>query len=127
MEVKKIKRYSVELVKNHPDHVFIFGDNLCGIGCGGQAQIRYCQNAHGIPTKSKPSQLSNSFFTDKNYESNIAHINKALDSIPKYYKVIVFPEDGLGTGLAELPTRAPKTYAYLNKAINERYGDVYDC
>ena len=126
MEVKKIKRYSVDLVEQNPDHVFIFGDNICGIGRGGQAQIRYCKNAHGIPTKLKPSQLPDSYFSDDSYDSNIAHINKALDSIPKYYKVIVFPEDGLGTGLAELPQRAPKTYAYLNNAINERYGAIYE-
>ena len=126
MEVKKIKRYSVDLVRSSPDHVFIFGNNLLDYGKGGQAIIRDEPNAHGIPTKLKPSQLPGSYFSDDSYESNIAHIQKALDTIPKHYKFIVFPEDGLGTGLAELPTRAPKTYAYLNKAINERYGDIYE-
>jgi hypothetical protein len=38
---------------------------------------------------------------------------------------IVFPEDGLGTGLAELPVRAPKTFDFLVKTINEKFGDIY--
>ena len=35
------------------------------------------------------------------------------------YDALIFPKDGLGTGLAELPKRAPKTYKYLNKAIQK--------
>lgn len=31
---------------------------------------------------------------------------------------VVIPEDGLGTGLAQLPQRAPKTYGYLRRALD---------
>jgi hypothetical protein len=125
-EVRKIKRYSVNLVDSMPDCVFIFGDNLIAAGCGGQAQIRYCKNSHGIPTKKLPSNSSESFFTDDEFELNKKAIDSALESIPSEYKTIVFPEDGLGTGLADLPNKAPRTYAYLNYAINRKFGHIYD-
>lgn len=125
MQVKKIKRYSVELVRENPDFVFIFGDNLLGIGGGGQAVIRNEPNSYGVPTKKAPSMSSNSFFNDLEYDENIEHITKAINNIPEGYKAIVFPEDGLGTGLAELPVRAPKTFEFLVKTINEKFGDIY--
>jgi hypothetical protein len=124
-QIKKIKRYSTELVNANPDSLFIFGDNLIKRGTGGQAAIRYCSNAYGIPTKKLPSNNSDAFFTDSEYEKNIGHINSAINNIPASYNSIVFPEDGLGTGLAQLPTKAPKTYAYLVNTLNERFGNVY--
>ena len=126
MIVKKIKRYSVEMCENNPKCLFIFGCNLLKVGLGGQAIIRKCPNAYGIPTKKLPSQLANSYFSDSDYEENIEHIKKAIDEIPTNYKAIIFPTDGLGTGLADLPNKAPKTYAFLNKYINSKFGDVYE-
>ena len=35
------------------------------------------------------------------------------------YDCIYFPEDGIGTGLAKLPTKAPRTYDYLVKIISD--------
>jgi hypothetical protein len=32
-------------------------------------------------------------------------------------KTVVVPTDGLGTGLAELPTRAPKIFAFIENRI----------
>jgi len=49
-----------------------------------------------------------------------------ISSLPTNFKCVVFPEDGLGTGLAELPQRAPKTYAHLISAINSKFGDIYE-
>jgi len=125
MQVKKLKRYTVDSVRSNPECVFIFGDNLLGIGGGGQAIIRNEPNSYGIPTKKSPSMSSNSFFMDSEYDQNVDIINKAIENIPSGYDCIVFPEDGLGTGLAELPTRAPKTFSYLVDAINKRFGDIY--
>jgi hypothetical protein len=125
MQVKKLKRYTVDVVRENPDCVFIFGDNLLGIGQGGQAIIRNEPNAHGIPTKKAPSMSSKSFFSDSEYDQNVDAINNAIENIPSGYDCIVFPEDGLGTGLAELPVRAPKTFSYLVDTINKKFGDIY--
>ena len=114
------------MAEANPDCLFVFGDNEKKFGCGGQASIRYCSNAYGIPTKKSPTMANSAFFTDSEYDKNVAHIDKAIANIPSGYDTIVFPSDGLGTGLAELPKRAPKTYAYLVSAINKRFGKLYD-
>ena len=31
----------------------------------------------------------------------------------------MLPEDGFGTGLSQLPTKAPKTFEYVNKQIEK--------
>jgi len=123
--IKKIKWYSIDLLKSNPDCVFIFGDNLLHYGKGGQAIIRDEPNAYGIPTKKTPSMHDNAFFVDSEYEENCAHILKAIENIPKEYKTVVFPEDGLGTGLAQLHITAPKTFKFLNDTINSKFGDIY--
>ncbi len=125
MKIKKIKWYTVDLVRSNPDHCFIFGDNLIGIGKGGQAIIRDEFNAHGVPTKRTPSMDEDAFFYDEDYEENCMHILASLDSIPQDFEYLVFPEDGLGTGLAMLPQTGPKTYRFLVDEINKRFGEVY--
>ena len=102
-----------EDLRLEPNKIFLFGDNLTGQGFGGQArEMRGEPNAIGIPTKKRPSNTEDSFFTDREYYSNVEAIKKAFDSIPKG-RDIVIPKALLGTGLARLPERAPKTYAYL--------------
>jgi hypothetical protein len=125
MNTIKHKWYTIELCRKNLDCVFIFGDNLIRRGNGGQAIIRFEPNAYGVPTKKLPSMHENSFFSDDEFDDNIKHISKALDNIPTQFSTIVFPEDGLGTGLAELPKRAPLTYKWLVNEINRRFGEVY--
>ena len=109
-ESERILRHDLRV---NPDKIFLFGDNLMQTGFGGQArEMRGEPNAIGIPTKKRPDNMVDSFFTDREYHSNIEAIKKAFDSIPKG-KDIVIPKAGLGTGLARLPERAPKTYEYL--------------
>lgn len=110
--------------KNNPTWLFVFGDNDIKKGLKGQAVIRNCSNAIGIPTKKYPSLMISSFYSDDEYKLNCKKIDNAICDIivllkTKKYDHIIFPEDGLGTGLAELPKRAPKTYDYLNKSIKQ--------
>ena len=120
-----MKMITRSYVQEHPDFIFLFGDNLQKRGMGGQAkEMRGEPNAIGIPTKKKPTMDEDAFFTDKELEENKAHIDHAIleiwnikDEYDNKKDVIVIPEDGLGTGLAQLPERAPKTYAYLKKRI----------
>lgn len=109
-------------------YLFVYGDNDKKIGCKGQSIIRNMTNSIGIPTKKSPTLKLESFYTDDEYEDNVRKINEAIGKVmirSKEYEKIVFPRDGLGTGLAQLPKRAPKTYEYLRSQLNERFG-IYE-
>jgi len=56
----------------------------------------------------------------KVYLGNIILTNFAISVIidkAKNYEEIVLPKDGFGTGLSQLPQKAPMTYLYLNKVV----------
>jgi hypothetical protein len=100
--------------------LFIYGDNWLHQGYGGQAIIRDEPNTFGVPTKHKPYNSDDSFFSDDTYDANIEAFKLvilALIEKSRNYDYIVFPKDGLGTGLAKLPEKAPKTYKYMCEAI----------
>ncbi len=113
-------------VQKKNDYIFIYGDNDVKVGKGGQAIIRYEPNAMGIPTKKFPGYNLKAYYTDSELDANKAKIDNAINNIvyrlkskKVQYKGIVLPEDGLGTGLADLENKAPETFKYLNKKINE--------
>lgn len=126
MEIKIIKRYDEKMARENPNWLFIYGDNLVGRGKGGQAIIRDEPNAYGIPTKKRPDYNPESFMTDYELEANKKHITEAVEGMPiSQYDAVVFPEDGLGTGLARLPELAPKTFRFLVNLLNEKFENVY--
>ena len=113
--------WSIDDVNNYPHALFVYGDNNVHKGEGGQAIIRNLPNIIGIPTKKYPSNHPDAFYSDIDYVANIRNIDNAINSIilrSKSYKYVVLPEDGFGTGLARLPTKAPKTYNYLLESID---------
>jgi len=122
-EVKIFEGHWTRLdVNSNTNYLFVFGDNDIKQGMGGQAIIRNEPNAFGIPTKKLPSMSSNSFYTDNEYDKNIKKINKAIYKIIKEfmknkYTTLVLPKDGLGTGLAQLNVKAPKTFKFLDNKI----------
>ncbi len=113
--------YRADLRAN-PNLLYLFGDNLARRGLGGQAkEMRGEPNAVGVPTKRKPSRSSDAFFSDAQFEDNARAINEALEPVQSHLLaggIVVIPLDGLGTGLSELPTRAPKTNAFLEDCLN---------
>jgi len=114
--------WKISDVKSNPKWLFVYGDNNVQIGKGGQAIIRDLDNTIGIPTKKYPSNDPKSFYTDADYDDNCKRITNVIKQIIKlatYYDNIVFPENGFGTGLAKLPTKAPDTYNYLINAIDK--------
>jgi DNA polymerase elongation subunit (family B) len=116
-----------DIVKDNPKKIFIFGDNDEKSGYGGQAkEMRGEANTIGIPTKKKPDMTDDSFYTDNEFELNKKKINyvitQILDKIKNGYD-IVLPTNGIGTGLSQLNTKAPKTYKFLITSLNaiEKY------
>jgi hypothetical protein len=129
MIVIKQKWIKREDLQNNPNIIYLFGDNQLRTGLGGQAkEMRGEPNAVGIATKMSPSEFMsddtlefNKSIIDDDFnkvKSKLAKLNNFWDWV-KGRVVVVIPADGLGTGLAELPTRAPKTYAYLCEKLEQ--------
>ena len=123
----------------YPNRLYAFGDNMARLGYGGQArEMRGEPNAVGIPTKWAPTTNEKAYFTDDILVPPIPYITteqmlkfhpnqRVIDSIDKGFAKlrdylaaggeVVIPTDGLGTGLSELPTRAPRIHAYIEAWI----------
>jgi len=110
MPIKYVKFITREMVQAEPDARFVFGDNLARVGLGGQAgAVRGEPNAIGVATKRAPGMADGDFFTDTAdcrdaVLADLRAVRKAIDED----LIVYVPADGLGTGLSELPTRAPK-------------------
>jgi uncharacterized protein YihD (DUF1040 family) len=106
-------------LRNHPNMQFLFGDNMVRKGFGGQAkEMRGEPNAVGIPTKWSPGMKEQDFFTDDDFDKVKDEIDASFNKI-KSNVVLIIPAKGVGTGLAELPQRAPKIYSYILEKIKE--------
>lgn len=111
MPIKFMKRYTRELIQAHPDWLFVFGDNFARAGYGGQAkEARGEPNAVGIPTKRRPQRDESAYLTDIDFEEWQLKTKQDWARISVWLErsdTVVWPMDGIGTGLAELSERAP--------------------
>ncbi len=107
---------TVEMCKQHPNAIFVFGDNLLQRGKAGQAVIRECSNAFGIPTKRVPSMNKDAFFSDTIDEYAI--VKQKLIYLWNNHiegKEIVLPANKIGSGLAKLKVYSPKIEALIDR------------
>ena len=111
-----------ETLAQHPDKLFLFGDNEHRRGKGGQAKIRDWGHAHGIRTKAAPHHGDSAFWSDDNYDANVAMIDEDIEAALATGKQLVLPEAGWGGGYSQLPTRAPQTNEYLQGRYQELLG-----
>lgn len=119
---------NIKLCKDNPEAIIVFGDNLIKRGKAGQAQIRDCPNAFGVPTKRLPSMAENAFFSDK--EDEIKIVKSLLANLIEQHKngkLIILPSNPIGSGLALLAVKSPKIqtlvdefYVYAKKDINDQ-------
>lgn len=120
MPIIHIKRYSPATCRKYKHWYFVYGDNMQHKGKAGQACIRDEDNAIGLPTKWAPGRLNVDYFKDDNYpHSSIDFALEQIETRLKQGHVVVIPDDGLGTGLAQLPDRAPKVYQYILNRIKQ--------
>lgn len=131
MPIARVERFSLELCRSLPDALFVFGDNDRRVGSGpraGQAVIRHEPNAHGIRTKRAPSMEGWAFYSDRNLATLKAQLMVDIKPVMAALTrgaTVVLPSDGLGTGRAELPQRAPRFFSLLCRtleALERRYG-----
>lgn len=112
-------------LRANPSRIYVFGDNMVRRGLGGQArEMRGESNAIGVPTKWCPGTDTLDYFDDHDWQGCAVHMAidgafNAIEAALELGKDVVIPSDGLGTGLAELPTRAPKIHAYIEDRIRE--------
>lgn len=124
MRVLYMDQWTAKTAKENPTWLFLFGDNDKGVGKKGQALLRGQPNAVGIPTKKTARLYSSAFYTDEEYETNCKKITDALahaDDVLQQgnYEAIVLSSGGLGTGLAQLDQRAPRTFAFLGMVMDD--------
>ena len=112
-----VTRYSRAVAQATPGALFVFGDNLAGTGLGGQAgALRGEPNAVGIPTKQTPEDDDGAYFTDADLPRVTPLIDAAFEKLTRRLDAggdIWWPAAGVGTGLAQLPARAPAIAAYI--------------
>lgn len=119
------------MLKDNPKTLFVFGDNLMERGLGGQAkEMRGEPNAVGIPTKRAPSMAVSAFFHNGDFDTFVATVAPIFMRLFKYTIAggeVVWPRDGVGTGLAALQDRAPKLWLFLedNRKLLEKLGEPY--
>lgn len=114
--------YSSDL-RNNPDVLYVFGDNVERVGIGGQArEMRGEPNAHGVATKWTPGHGNSDYF----YDAQIVKVKQIIDkdfaevvNALEHGAIVVIPEDGLGTGLSKLNITAPKVLAYIEEWIEK--------
>lgn len=121
---ESIAMYSVETVRQNPQKIFVFGDNLLRRGRGGQAVIRFEENSFGIPTKRSPGMHDADFFSDREdeFDSVKSSLRELYRKAAHEKRIIVFPSAGLGTGLAQMPSRSPRLYEEMCLILAKHFG-----
>lgn len=115
--------YNVKRCEENPNSLFVFGDNQKDRrGFGGQSCIRNEINAVGIATKKNIYE----YFSDNDYWDNIKVINNDIFKVKEMYindmyTSLIFPSQGLGTGLSNLHVVAPRTFLYLCERLLDEF------
>lgn len=108
------------MLRAEPEARFVFGDNVARRGLGGQAkEMRGEPNAIGVVTKWRPNSAAQDFFSDDDPDIQSA-VEKDLRKVTDFLGggfTVYFPSDGIGAGLSELPTRAPKLHQYITDYV----------
>jgi len=97
----KIPKYiTAEFLRENPNMVFVFGDNLIRKGKGGAAKLRDEPNTYGFITKKYPNNEDSSFFRPLEYVelfwAELALLSSEIEKHPEKTYLI----SKLGGGLA---------------------------
>ena len=120
MPIEIIHRYSREDL-SQPGQALCLRRQFRPHGHGGQArETRGEPNAIGIGTKKAPTYDGADFLTDGEYAQDVHAI---LADFERFFGPPTGPDgrlagDGIGTGIAQLPARAPLTLRFINTLID---------
>lgn len=114
-------------LQNNRSVLYLFGDNHCRVGYGGQAkEMRGEINGIGIRTKWRPGYSVKDFFNDKDRDKVISMWEDDFSEPIDHHRaggVVVIPSAGLGTGYSQMDTRCPLLYQTLLEMIELAFGD----
>jgi hypothetical protein len=108
MKYAKTKRFYIDMEKKitksylrqNPDHIFVFGDNLIRKGKGGAAILRDEPNVYGFNTKKLPNNNEGSFYKPDEYRQKFeVELKRLIEEIERFPNKI-FMISKLGGGLA---------------------------
>ncbi len=109
-----------DYANKHPKYLFIYGDNDERSGYGGLAkELRGTKNSIGIRVKKKPGLDADAFYNDseikENTEKICSDINEIIELINSgKYDIIIYPKNGIGTGLAKMKENCSETFNNMN-------------
>lgn len=114
--------YREDLRRNYAAGVpalYVFGDNIKRVGYGGQArEMRGEPNAVGVATLNAPGVYFRNDPVSVDAQKRI--IDRDMKPLFEHLKnggIIIFPSDGIGSGLARLQSASPDTWDYLQEKL----------
>lgn len=106
-------------LRANPSVLYVFGDNEIRCGMGGQAgEMRGEPNAIGVATLAAPGD----YWTEADAQRQCAVIDQDMARLFSALNVggaVVFPIDGIGSGLARLEEASPTTWVHLQTRIQQ--------
>ena len=89
-----------QYVDEHPNVIFVYGDNLLHRGRGGAAVLRWHHQSYGFVTKRRPSWTDDAFYHPDEYRSVFdQELSRLLDQI-RSHPDRIYLISKLGSGLA---------------------------
>jgi hypothetical protein len=113
------KRYTRAEIRGNPGRLYVFGDNVARLGRGGQArECRGEPNVVGIVTKWQPATDPAAYFHDHDLDRVRWSIQQDFRTLADHLRSggdVVWPADGVGTGLARLSSTAPAIADFIER------------
>jgi len=80
-------KITAKYLKDHPDQIFVYGDNTTRKGKGGAAALRDEPNSYGFITKKHPNNREGSFYKPDEYciiyQEEISKLKRLIESSPR--------------------------------------------
>jgi len=106
-----------EFLKDHPECIFVFGDNLIRYGKKGAAELRDEPNTYGFITKKAPSFKDSAYYRSEEYKPLFEKEWQKLIDLIESNPDKIFLISKLGSGLAN-------KYNIYDKIIRPRISEL---
>ena len=121
--IERLDNVTKEAMRQRPDDLFVFEDNMARRGSRGQArEIRGEPNALGIPASWDPKGGQGASFSDADWDKpNVRRaVTSALDQIERAVadgQTVVVASDGVGAGQGKLAQNAPAIARFIDERL----------
>lgn len=122
--MNQMKVITAEYLRKHPDHIFVYGDNLMRVGRGGGAELRDAINTYGFITKKRPDNRLDSFYTPSEYAPVFGRELIKLERLIMANPHKTFLISKIGSGLANKHRIFENIIEHRIKMTLEKYSNV---